>query len=146
VSDTPRFTHNAFPTAHLDASVAFYEGVAGMRVVKSRGDRGDRVFWLAPADADLPIFVLVERPAPVLPARSEPLLRHLGFAVDDRAALEILHERIAAMGLDVTDPEYVDEIVGHIFIVRDPDGRAVEFSAGQDVSPANWDADARPAR
>jgi catechol 2,3-dioxygenase-like lactoylglutathione lyase family enzyme len=139
VPDSPRFTHNAFPTPRLDACVAFYRDVAEMRVVKRRGDDGERVYWLAPATTDLPIFVLVERPD-ASPPRGASLMRHLGFEVQDRAALDALHARITADGYDATEPEYVDEIVGHIFMLRDPDGRVVEFSAGQDVSPANWDA------
>jgi len=140
VTESPRFTHNAFPTPRLDACVDFYRDVAGMRVVKRRGDAGERVYWLAPATADLPIFVLVEKPQAPPPARHESFMRHLGFEVTDRAALDALYDRLARAGIDATAPEYVDETVGHIFMVRDPDGRVVEFSAGQDVSPANWDA------
>ena len=144
--EPPHFTHNAFPTARLDACIAFYESVAAMRVVKSRGDDGERVVWLAPAAADTPIFVLVERPSRAPHTHAEPLLRHLGFEVSDRAALDALHTHVMALGLAASPPEYVDAIVGHIFMVRDPDGRVVEFSAGQDVSPANWDAEAHPTR
>lgn len=135
----PRFTHNAFPTARLDACVDFYARVCGMRVVKRRGAAGERVVWLAPADVDLPIFVLAERPGPPDAVAVEPLLRHLGFEVPSRAALDDLHAWLVATGHDATPPKYVDEIVGHVTLVRDPDGRVVEFSAGQDVSPASWD-------
>jgi catechol 2,3-dioxygenase-like lactoylglutathione lyase family enzyme len=143
VTEAPRFTHNAFPTARLDACVAFYRDVAGMRVVKRRGESGERVYWLAPATTDLPIFVLVERPAAAPRGGDESYMRHLGFEMSDRAALDALHARIVAQRLAPTEPEYVDEVVGHIFMVRDPDGRVVEFSAGQDVSPANWDPSLR---
>jgi catechol 2,3-dioxygenase-like lactoylglutathione lyase family enzyme len=139
VPEEPRFTHNAFPTPRLDACVDFYREVASMRVVKRRGDPGERVYWMAPATTDLPIFVLVEEPDADATPRDGSLMRHWGFEVSDRAALDALHARIATAGHTPTDPEYVDEIVGHIFMLRDPDGRVVEFSAGQDVSPANWD-------
>jgi len=141
VPESPRFTHNAFPTARLDACAQFYCDVAGMRLVKRRGEPGERVFWLAPADTDLPIFVLVEKSGAAPPSRDEPIMRHLGFEVSDRAALDALDARVVAAGADATDPQYVDEIAGHVFMLRDPDGRVVEFSAGQDVSPANWDDD-----
>jgi len=144
VPPAPRFTHNAFPTARLDACVEFFGTFCGMRVVKRRGDPGERVVWLAPAGADLPIFVLIERPVvPDDTADGDPLLRHLGFEVDDRTALDALHARLVAAGHDASAPTYVDEIVGHVSLVRDPDGRVVEFSAGQDVSRAAWDPDAR---
>lgn len=139
----PRFTHNAFPTSRLDACVAFYEEFAGMRVVKRRGDAGERVWWLAPATSDLPIFVFVERADAATPADDGSLMRHLGFELDGREDLDALHARLAAAGLDATPPRYVDEVVGHVTLVRDPDGRVVEFSAGQDVSPAAWDPPAR---
>lgn len=133
-----RFTHNAFPTARLDDCIRFYAECAGMRAVKQRGEPGERVVWLAPATADAPIFVLVESAAQRPPA-SEPLLRHLGFELPTRDAVDALHARLAAAGLDPTAPEFVDDVVGYIFLVRDPDGRVVEFNHGQDVSPANWD-------
>jgi catechol 2,3-dioxygenase-like lactoylglutathione lyase family enzyme len=135
----PRFTHNAFPTPRLDACVAFYEEFAEMRVVKRRGGPGERVFWLAPAIADLPIFVLIERPGAGPVPRDDSGLRHLGFEVESRADLDALHARLATAGHAPTEPAYIDAIVGHIFMVEDPDGRVVEFSAGQDVSPDNWD-------
>ncbi len=55
----PRFTHSAFESSHYDICLRWYADVAGLRLVKERGD---------------------------------------------------------------------------------PDGRVVEFSHGQDVAPANWDA------
>jgi catechol 2,3-dioxygenase-like lactoylglutathione lyase family enzyme len=143
VTSPPRFTHNAFPTPRLDECVAFYEEFAEMRVVKRRGDSGERVLWVAPATTDLPIFVLIERPHADPVPRDAAGLRHLGFEVDSREDLDALHARFVAAGRQPTDPEYVNEVVGHIFMVEDPDGRVVEFSAGQDVSPANWDPSAR---
>ena len=135
----PRFTHNAFPTPRLDACVAFYEDFAEMRVVKRRGGVGERAYWIAPATADLPLFVLIERPHAGTVPRDDSGLRHLGFAVDSREDLDALHARFVAAGYAPSDPRYIDETVGHVFMVADPDGRTVEFSAGQDVSPANWD-------
>ena len=142
----PRFTHNAFPTPRLDACVAFYRAFAGMRVVKRRGEPGERVYWLAPAAADLPVFVLVEKPSSGGPvADPDPLLRHLGFEVDTLDDLHDVHARLVAAGHDATAPQHIDDVVGTVTLTRDPDGRVVEFSHGQDVSPANWDPGAPPA-
>lgn len=137
----PRFTHDAFPTRRLDACVDFYTGFAGLRLVRTRGEHGSRVVWLAQREALLPIFVFVEEPGAPRPiATDEPLLRHLGFEVESRALIDALHRRLCDAGLAPTPPRDVDDVVGYVTLVRDPDGRVVEFSHGQDVSPASWDA------
>jgi len=106
-----------------------------------RGEAPERVVWLAPARAGSPVFVFVEEPgAPPTPVPRDPLLRHLGFELGSRGGIDRLYERLTAAGLDVTAPVRVDEVVGYVTLVRDPDGRVVEFSHGQDVSPASWDA------
>jgi len=139
-SRAPRYTHDAAPTSRLDACVTFYRDVASMRLVRLRGTEGNRVAWMAPADVDRPIFVFVEELGLAdLPPHPEPLLRHIGFEVDSRADLDALYARLLAAGLAPTKPQFVDDVVGHVSLVHDPDGRVVEFSFGQDVSPASWD-------
>ena len=139
-TEQPQFTHDAFPTRRLDACVSFYVTFTGLRVVRTRGEVGSRVVWLAPRAGTTPIFVFVEEPGPPgeVPA-DEPLLRHLGFEVGSRPALDALHARLASAGLGPTPPRDIDDVVGYVTLVRDPDGRVVEFSHGQDVSPAAWD-------
>jgi catechol 2,3-dioxygenase-like lactoylglutathione lyase family enzyme len=140
VPEVPRFTHDAFPTRRLDACVAFYTAFTGLRVVRTRGERGARVAWLAPHHAALPIFVFVEEAGPPAPVvGDEPLLRHLGFELDSRTGLDALHRSLIRAGHAATTPRVVDEVVGYVTLVRDPDGRVVEFSHGQDVSPRSWD-------
>lgn len=139
-SGAPRYTHDAAPTARLDACVRFYVTFAGMRLVRLRGEPGSRVAWLAPVAADTPVFVFVEELGLAdRPPRPEPLLRHLGFEVESRAALDDLYVRLRDAGHEPTEPRYVDAVVGHVCLVHDPDGRVLEFSHGQDVSPSAWD-------
>jgi catechol 2,3-dioxygenase-like lactoylglutathione lyase family enzyme len=138
--DAPRFTHDAFPTRRLDLCIDFYARFAALRLVRTRGEAPNRVVWLAPALTDAPIFVFVEEEGlPAAPPARDPLLRHLGFELPSRAAVDRLHARLAAAGHDPTEPRLVDEVVGYVTLARDPDGRVVEFTHGQDVSPACWD-------
>lgn len=136
--DAPRFTHSAFVSSHYEACLGWYADVARLRLVKERGDAGERVAWMAPADEDAPIFVFIESPAG--DRAPEPLSRHLGFEFASIAALEAHHARLLAAGRTPTPVEFVNEVVGTVFLLHDPDGRVVEFSHGQDVSPTNWDA------
>ncbi|MCA9773288.1 MAG: hypothetical protein KC466_12820, partial [Myxococcales bacterium] len=69
--------------------------------------------------------------------------RHLGFELADRAAVDAKAAELRAAGHEVAGPEYINPVVGYILMVRDPDGRVVEFSTEQDCSPANWDPEAR---
>jgi len=135
-------THYAFPTRDIDATLRFYCKLCGMRSVKQRTDSatGARVVWLAPESGDFPIVVVIEdSDAPEIERRKEPYSRHLGFEVGSREEVDARAERFREAGFYVAGPEYVDDVVGYIFLVRDLDGRVVEFSAEQDVSPANWD-------
>ncbi len=114
-----------------------------MRLVKMRGESGERVAWVAPGAQDAPIFVFVEQSAlgdgVGAARRADPFLRHLGYEVGSRADLEALHARAEADGQSPTAIETIDEIVGTIFMVRDPDGRVVELTLGQNVGPDAWD-------
>lgn len=140
---TLSFTHNAFLTADIDACLDFYQRWCGMRIVKDRGrDDPDQahVVWLAPKDHDAPIFVIAHHPSmPALTPASEPVLRHFGFDLGTREAVDELYRRFVAAGVAAPEPEDLGDIAGYLFFVRDPDGRVVEFSAGQDVTPAAWD-------
>ncbi|MBZ0253408.1 MAG: VOC family protein [Candidatus Methylomirabilis sp.] len=137
-----RFTHNAFETRNLDAVLSFYRDLCAMRAVKDRVDAttGVRVVWLAPEDQDLPIFVVIEVDTlPEVERRRESTLRHFGFELASREAVDAKAREFAEAGYAVEGPLFVNDVVGYIFMVRDPDGRWVEFNAGQDVTPANWD-------
>lgn len=138
----PRLTHLALTCPDLERVVEFYGRHLGMRRVKLRSGPGgtDRVVWLAPAREDAPLLVFIERRAAPNPALRDSMTRHLGFALPDREAVDEVYRGLEAEGHDPTPPACVDETVGYITMVRDPAGHWVELSAGQDVSPANWDA------
>jgi len=138
---SPRFTHNAFLTAELEGCVEFYERFCALRVVKRYGGgEATPVAWLAPQDAESPIFVIAEAPGmPAVDRSSDPVLRHFGFDLGSAEAVDEMFDRLCAAGLEAAPPRDWGPVAGYLTFVRDPDGRVVEFSAGQDVSPANWD-------
>lgn len=130
----PVWTHLALHAGDLDAVCDFYREWCGLRVVHARDGDGTRVVWLAGADAT-PTFVLVliagGRPAP----QPEHDFSHLGFALASREAVDALAARAAAAGTLLWAPREEPYPVGYYCGVRDPDGRAVEFSYGQPLAP-----------
>ncbi|MDF1660858.1 MAG: VOC family protein [Planctomycetota bacterium] len=138
-----KFTHNAFLTKHYKESLDFYTKYCDMRVVKDRPGETPtlpNIAWLAPNDGTEPIFVIAEAPGMnELSSKSEPVMRHFGFELESRHAVDRHYRRVLDAGLNPDRPAYWGETAGYLFFVRDPDGRVVEFSAEQDVSPANWD-------
>jgi len=134
-----QFTHNAIITSDVGRIVEFYTRWCAMRLVKDREADGVRVAWLAPRNLDDLVFVVIQtsRPDRVLPDPS--LGVHYGFQLDSRAEVDALHKLMHEAGVEVTAPSYEGQIVGYIFMAKDPDGRNVEFNAEQDVSPSSWD-------
>ncbi len=70
---------------------------------------------------------------------SDSMLRHFGFELHSREAVNAIYNELIRHNMEATEPMYVDEFTGYITMTQDPDGRWVEFSHGQDVSPGNWD-------
>jgi catechol 2,3-dioxygenase-like lactoylglutathione lyase family enzyme len=136
--------HLALVTNDMDATVRFYHGVLGARVVATIGTPGFRhyFFGFGPentvaffeyAGAPVEAFAL---PAGV-PDPRKAQFDHLSFNLPDERALLRLRDRLKAAGCEVTD------VVDHDFIrsiyFNDPNGIALE---------ASWwvtDATGRPA-
>jgi lactoylglutathione lyase len=126
-------THVAFSVRDVDASVAFYEKYAGIKVIDRRAQDAIRVVWLT--DGTRPfIIVLIETADPA----DTPLgpLGHLGVAcesraeVDQRCAEAEAEGRLRRGGLDSGPP------VGYTAFLIDPDGNSLELSYGQEVGLA----------
>jgi catechol 2,3-dioxygenase-like lactoylglutathione lyase family enzyme len=113
------FHHVALATRDLDATIAFYGGVLGMRAgeVSRRGP--NRHCFVTPGDGagwglhffehqDAQLFTELEEMRAVLTdpsARHESLpgaLQHIAFALPDEAAALALRERLRARDLPVT--------------------------------------------
>jgi catechol 2,3-dioxygenase-like lactoylglutathione lyase family enzyme len=125
--------HLALITPDMDATVRFYHGVLGARLVYAIGTPMFRhyFFEFAPkntiaffeyADTTLDTFAL---PAGV-PDPRKVQFDHLSFDLPDEAALLDLRDRLQAAGCEVT--EVVDHGEMHSVYFTDPCGIALEAS------------------
>jgi catechol 2,3-dioxygenase-like lactoylglutathione lyase family enzyme len=119
-------THVALPAANLDASIAFYETYAGMRVVHRRPD----VVWLS--DGTRPfVVVLIEATEVRHPLRP---VAHLGVGCVSREQLDRLCARARDEEILLDGPKDYGPPVGYWAFLRDPDGHTLELSFGQEVA------------
>jgi catechol 2,3-dioxygenase-like lactoylglutathione lyase family enzyme len=134
--EAPRWrgiNHLALVTTDMDATVRFYHGVLGARLVAHVGNEafrhyffefgnGTTVAFFEYHDVELTPFA---KPAGV-PDRRAPQFDHLSFNLADEHALIVLQHRLKEAGCEVTD------VVDHGFIrsvyFTDPNGIALEAS------------------
>lgn len=147
--EAPRWrgvNHLALVTPDMDATVRFYAGVLGMRVVATTmaGPMRHYFFELGPQNT-IAFFEIEGAETFAKGAGSPPdrpiQMDHLSFNVPDEAALEQLRKRLLAAGSEVT------EVVDHGFIrsvyFTDPNGIALEASywvtdgTGRDADPTD---------
>ncbi len=136
--------HLALVTSDMDATVRFYHGVLGARLVAHLGNEAFRHYFFEFGPENTVAFFEYRglelepfaKPAGIPDPRA-PQFDHLSFNLPDEAALEALRARLKAAGCEVTD------VVDHDFIrsiyFTDPNGIALE---------ASWwvvDATGRPA-
>jgi catechol 2,3-dioxygenase-like lactoylglutathione lyase family enzyme len=125
--------HLALITADMDATVRFYHGVLGARLVATLGTPSFRhyffefgpeqtVAFFEYRDADIEPFT---KPAG-LPDRRAPQFDHLSFNLPDELALEALRARLKAHDCEVTD--VVDHGMVRSIYFNDPNGIALEAS------------------
>jgi catechol 2,3-dioxygenase-like lactoylglutathione lyase family enzyme len=136
IEEPPRWrgvNHLALTTNDMDATVRFYHGVLGMRLVATIGtpDFKHYFFELGPQNT-LAFFEWVghdvgtlEKPAGVVPDHPTQF-DHLSFNLPDEQALIDLSDRLAEYACEVT------EVVDHGFIrsiyFTDPNGISLEAS------------------
>jgi catechol 2,3-dioxygenase-like lactoylglutathione lyase family enzyme len=133
-TESPRWrgvNHLALVTPDMDATVRFYAGVLGMRLVASvmAGPMRHYFFEVAPGNT-LAFFEMGGMETFAKPAgapSSRPIqFDHLSFNLPDEEALLGLRDRLRAMNCEVT------EIVDHGFVrsiyFTDPNGIALEAS------------------
>lgn len=146
-AESPRWrgiNHLALVTNDMDATVRFYHGVLGARLVADLGNEAFRHYFFEFGPENTVAFfeyrgIELEqfaKPAGIPDPRA-PQFDHLSFNLPDEAALEALRARLKAADCEVTD------VVDHGFIrsiyFTDPNGIALE---------ASWwviDATGRPA-
>ena len=124
--------HLALVTNDMDATVRFYHGVLGMRLVASvmAGPMRHYFFEIGPQNT-VAFFEVPDAPEFELPAGipdpRKAQFDHLSFNLPDVEALQDLQRRLKEAGCEVTD------IIDHGFIksvyFTDPHGLALEASA-----------------
>jgi catechol 2,3-dioxygenase-like lactoylglutathione lyase family enzyme len=134
--DQPRWrgiNHLALITDDMDATVRFYHGVLGARLVATIGTPGFRHYFFEIGEANTIAFfeyagAAIEpfaKPAGVPDSRAVQF-DHISFNVADEHALELLRKRLDDFGCEVTT------VVDHGFIrsvyFTDPNGIALEAS------------------
>ena len=138
------FIHLAIVVSDLEASIAFYERYAGLRVVHRRHDRGGgETAWMN--DGARPfVLVLV---AHVRRSGLRLVLRriaraialfvarpaHLGISCASREEVEARCREAAREGCLLTPANDAGPVVGFYGMLSDPDGYNLELSHGQEV-------------
>lgn len=125
-------THVALTCRDTSQSAAFYEKVAGLRVVHRRPSHNGlgEVIWLGDGHH---AFVVVLIPVDGTIAPLSGPLNHLGVACTGRDDVD---QRVAiarTLGAHVDGPHDSPPPVGYWAVVDDPNGHGVELSFGQDV-------------
>ena len=120
---TTRLGQVRLQVADLARSLAFYEGVLGLRVL---GHPGDTVV-LGTHGGDWPLVELVERPgARPVPRRGLLRLFHVAFLLPERASLGRFVRHLAEAGVQ---PGMSDHLVSEALYLTDPDGLGIEVYA-----------------
>jgi len=142
--------HLALVTNDMDATVRFYAGVLGARLVATVGDASFRHYFFRIGERNTVAFFQYQghpvesfsKPAGIPDPRAAQF-DHVSFDLPDEEAVLDLRRRLKAAGSEVTD------VVDHGFIrsiyFNDPNGIALEASWWIDDAtdgPVDWD-DAR---
>ena len=149
IQDMPRpawqgVNHLALVTPDMDATVRFYHGVLGMRLVATllAGPMRHYFFEIAPGNT-VAFFEWQGVGTFSKPSGwrvQQPLqLDHLSFNLPDRESLLALWERLDEAGVGVT--EEIDHGSVHSIYFSDPNGIALEASYWLDDATAKPDGD-----
>jgi catechol 2,3-dioxygenase-like lactoylglutathione lyase family enzyme len=124
-------THIALEVSNVDASIAFYQKYAGMKVVHRRthAETHSDVAWIS--DLTRP-FVIVLIKVANLHSKLSPDC-HLGVACDSRQTIDQLCSEAQSDGILLKGPHDSGPPVGYWAYLKDPDGHTLEISHGQEV-------------
>jgi catechol 2,3-dioxygenase-like lactoylglutathione lyase family enzyme len=148
--DQPRWrgiNHLALITDDMDATVRFYHGVLGARLVATIGTPDFRHYFFEIGEANTVAFfeyagtplATFAKPAGVPDPRAVQF-DHVSFNVADEHALGLLRKRLDGFGCEVTT--IVDHGFIHSIYFTDPNGIALEASCWVEDATAR-DADPR---
>ena len=137
--------HLALVTGDMDATVRFYHGVLGARLVATIGTEAFRHYFFELGEQQTVAFFEYRHAEPArfakpagVPDHRAPQFDHLSFNLADERALEALRRRLKAHGCEVTD--VVDHDVMRSIYFHDNNGIALEASWWV-VDPTGRDAD-----
>jgi lactoylglutathione lyase len=131
-----RWTHVALPTGDLERSIAFYTELTPLVVVERFEDADGASAWLSNDRQVETPFVLVLVSFNKDRGGQLGILKpfaHIGVEVPSRQDVDTLAEKAREMGVLHWEPQYVNEQVGYVCALRDPDGNVIEISYGQKV-------------
>jgi catechol 2,3-dioxygenase-like lactoylglutathione lyase family enzyme len=149
-ADAPRWggiNHLALVTNDMDATVRFYAGVLGARLVATIGTPAFRHYFFEIGPRNTVAFFEYAgapaqpfaKPAGIPDARAAQF-DHVSFELPDEEALLDLRNRLKAAGCEVTD--VVDHGFIHSVYFTDPNGIALEASwwvRDATAGPTDWD-------
>jgi catechol 2,3-dioxygenase-like lactoylglutathione lyase family enzyme len=124
--------HLALVTPDMDATVRFYHGVLGMRLVTTlqAGPMRHYFFEIAPGNTvaffEVAGVETFAKPAGIPDLRRAAQFDHLSFNLPDEDALHSLQARLKSHGCEVTD--VIDHGVVRSIYFTDPSGVALEAS------------------
>jgi catechol 2,3-dioxygenase len=131
-----RIGHVNLKVADLERSLAFYEGLLGLKITKRIGDQAA---FLAFGDYHHDICINTwESRAGAPPAAGATGLFHLAIVYPQRSELRDVFARLKAMGVVIDDA--VDHGVSESLYLRDPNQNGVELY--WDRPPELWRDDA----
>jgi catechol 2,3-dioxygenase-like lactoylglutathione lyase family enzyme len=125
--------HLALVTTDMDATVRFYHGVLGARLVATISQDAFRHYFFEFGPqctvaffeyADAPAQPFVNRAG--VPNERAPQFDHLSLNLPDEKALHVLRQRLHSRGWEVTD--VVDHQIVRSIYFTDPNGIALEAS------------------
>ena len=121
----PRLVHCMIYVRDLERTVAFYESLAGLRVVDRHRYPGNSLAFMQGAESDFELELI--QPDSWEFGQPESPRWHLAFGVED---LEAEHWRLLSLGFH---PEPIEDFspggrfMSNWFYVYDPDGYQIEF-------------------
>jgi catechol 2,3-dioxygenase-like lactoylglutathione lyase family enzyme len=124
--------HLALVTPDMDATVRFYHGVLGMRLVTTlmAGPMRHYFFEIAPGNTvaffEVAGVEAFAKPAGIPDRKRAAQFDHLSFNLPDEEALQALQAKLKAHGCEVTD--VIDHGVVRSIYFTDPAGIALEAS------------------
>lgn len=124
--------HLVLKVRSLEASLAFYRDLLGLRVT---GERKGMAF-LSGGESHHEVGLLEVGPRAPLPPPYSLGLFHLGFEVGSMEELLRLYRTLTAKGVRILSS--VDHVVSRSFYVQDPDGHVVELLV--DEPQGRWGA------